>query len=119
MEAKREWELDHLKQMIDIHKHMATLSVAGLLVTVNVTMSIFKNPEWKYFAFISIAGFIMCILSSLISQLSHIDKIKNEKIYSYPLRNKFAFPIAISIVGIIVGIIFICFFVFLNWRVIS
>jgi hypothetical protein len=115
MERKREREVDHLKQMIDIHKHMATLSVAGLLVTLNITTNLFDNPEWKMFAFASVAGFVACILSSVISQLSHIDKLKDEVIYIYPLKKQFAIPVAFSILGIIVGVISICFFVLLNW----
>ena len=44
-------------------------------------------------------------MSSILSQFNHVDAGKKEMIYSYPLTNKFASPIALSILGLLLGVI--------------
>ncbi len=101
--------------MIDVQRHMALLSFSGLILGANLSIKLFENPQYKILALISLLGFFVCVVSSILSQFNHVDASKNEVIYSYPLTYKFASPIALSILGLMVGIISMAVFVLLNW----
>ncbi len=101
--------------MIDVQRHMAVLSFVGLVLAVNLSINIFEIPQYKILALSSILGFFVCVVSSIFSQFNHVDASKREVIYSYPLTNKFASPIALSICGLLVGVISLAAFVLLNW----
>lgn len=115
MDNKRETDLEHLKSMIGYVRHMGLLSFAGLVLTSNLSIKIFSDPSWKFFAFLSVAGFLLGILFSLLSQINHIDRIRKDAIYELPLSNKFALPTALCLVGVLSGVIFMAAFVLLNW----
>lgn len=111
----RDKELDHLKLMIDMHRHIALLSFAGLVLTSNLTINLFKTPEYKWLALVSVFSFLLCIIFSEISQLSHIDKSKDKVIYIYPLTNKFASLVGLSIISLLLGVVFLSLFILINW----
>lgn len=115
MEDIRQRDLDHLKLMIDYHRHLGLLSFAGLVLTANLSMKIFECPNWKTYALFSIGGFFTAICSSLLSQINHIDLSRKDIIYETPIPNKFALPIVFSMLGTIVGVICMAAFVLLNW----
>ncbi|MBQ4845048.1 hypothetical protein [Pseudoalteromonas sp. MMG005] len=108
-------DLEHLKSMVDYLRHLGLLSFAGLVLTSNLSIKMFTDPTWKIFAFLSVAGFFLGIVSSLLSQVGHIDRIRKDPIYELPLSNNFALPTALCLVGVLAGIMFMAAFVLLNW----
>lgn len=114
-QKQRQIDFDYLKLTIDFHRHMAMLSFAGLVLASNVSINLFKSPQYKILAFISIVSFFVCILSSILSQAGHIDASKKETIYTYPLPYKFALPIGLSLVGLLFGVVSLAGFILLNW----
>ena len=115
IDQQRKIDFEHLKLMIDVQRHMAILSFAGLMLTANFSIKIFPSPDYKSFALFSLLGFFVCILFSLLSQINHIDASKKKTIYRSPLGNKFASPIAINMLGFIIGVVSIAAFILLNW----
>ena len=115
IQEKRQIDLEHLKLMIDVQRHMAVLSFAGLILAANLSIKLFEDPQYKILALVSMLSFFVCVVSSILSQFNHVDASKKEMIYSYPLTNKFAAPIALSILGLLLGVITLATFVLLNW----
>ena len=115
MDDNNKMDSEHLKSMIDYLRHLGLLSFAGLVLTSNLSIKMFTDPSWKIFAFLSVAGFFLGVISSLLSQVAHIDRIRKNPIYEVPLSNGFAMPTALCLVGVLAGIIFMAAFVLLNW----
>jgi len=114
-QEQRQIDLEHLKLMIDVQRHMAVLSFVGLILAANLSIKLFDCPQYKIAALISMAGFFICVVSSILSQFNHVHASKKKVIYSYPLTNKFAAPIAWSILGLFIGVISLAVFVLVNW----
>jgi len=115
-EAQRGIDLEHVKLMIDVLRHMSVLSFLGLVLTANLAIKLFEEPQYKFCAFISIFAFFVCIVSSILSQFRHVDASLNPIIYgSRTESHKFRLPIALSIAGLLFGVIFLAAFVIINW----
>ena len=57
-QENRQIDLEHLKLMIDVQRHMAVLSFAGLILAANFSIKLFENPQYKIFALGSMLGFL-------------------------------------------------------------
>ena len=113
---QREIDFNHLKLMIDVHRHMAVLSYVGLALVLNTSTKLLEVSQYKMFAAISVVGFFICIASSVITQFNHVDASKNKIIYTKgAIPNNFAWPIILSVVGLALGIVPLAFFVLINW----
>ena len=111
----RNRDLEHLKLMIEYIRHLGLLSFAGLVLTSNLSIKMFIEPSWKFFAFLSIAGFFLCVVCSLLSQISHIDRVREDSIYNIPLDRNITLSTSLCIVGVLLGVISMAAFVLLNW----
>ena len=60
-------------------------------------------------------AFLIALIASMMAQINHIDLCSREVIYEYPLKLKFALPIAFTMGMSLMGITFMGAFAFLNW----
>jgi hypothetical protein len=110
-QEQRKIDFEHLKLMIDVQRHMAVMSLAGLVLAANILTRPDGFLQNKVLVYISIAGFFICIVSSILSQFNHIDASKNKVIYTYPLTYKFGSPIAFSMLGLLSGVFSLAAFI--------
>ncbi|MDY6944022.1 MAG: hypothetical protein SVU69_13550 [Pseudomonadota bacterium] len=108
-------DFQHLKLMIDFQRHLGLLSFAGIVLTTNLSLTIFEDPGVRFLAFLAVASFFTSIMSSVMSQVVHIDRTKKDVIYEYPLEHRFAVPTVLSGIGVLSGVAFMAVFVLLNW----
>lgn len=59
MRDEEERDFDHLRLMIDLHRHITLLSFAGLVLTANLARRIFESPSYEYLAVLSIVLFFV------------------------------------------------------------
>jgi hypothetical protein len=115
----REKNLEHLKLMIDVQRHIAILSFAGLMFITNISTRLFNPPIARELAIFSSVCFLITIISSVLSQLNHVGASTHQQIYDYPLKNGFVIPIALTISGLSMGVIFLVVFTIINWYGVS
>lgn len=80
MSQKREFQthLDRIegyKSFYDLFKHVTTLSTGSVLILTAFLEKFFKNPEWKLLIGITLALFIISIISSLLAMIGYGGKI--------------------------------------------
>lgn len=112
---KRERELCHLKMMVDYHRHLALISFAAVVLTANLTIKLYEEPKIVGMAFGSILFFFVSVVSSMLAQIHHIDLVRKEVIYNYPLPHRFLWPMLLSMLGAAFGMVLLSGFVMVNW----
>ena len=115
MNEKRERDICHLKLMIDYHRHLCILSFGALVLTANFFDKTIEGFGVKVFLLISIAAFFISVFSSILAQIHHIDLARKDVIYDHPLSHSFVWPMLLSMVGAICGVVFLGVTVFSIW----
>jgi len=57
--------VETLKYQSDYFKHVTTLSTGSILIIVALVEGVFKSPEGIVFIWLSILGFLVCLVSSV------------------------------------------------------
>jgi hypothetical protein len=64
---KKPDKLELFKAMADYLKHVTTLSTGSIVLITTFLEKLFAKPEWKIIVVVSIVGFMVSVLSSMIA----------------------------------------------------
>lgn len=106
MKDKKELRIDYIK-------HLNTLSTGSIVVFATFLKDIFKEPEFEYLGMLSLAGFIVSVITAVISYTFEVLQPKGMTLTTF---FKFIDNLATYLmwIGFLVGILSLAIFGILN-----
>lgn len=114
-----EAKIEYIKNIIDYHKVLITLSSALVVLAPSLISNVFKNPQYTWLLGATIIGFIYTVLSSLVTMFilnNNMQYQDNNKYWAHNLESPYltSFAMFSSIGVFMVTILGMASFIFIN-----
>jgi hypothetical protein len=109
------YEIEFHKSFYEYLKHISTLSTGSILLLAAFLEKLFLQPEWKFLVGVSIGGFLVAVISTVISYTLFLFHFPGRRIEQDQWEEKvFTSSVLIAWLGFLTGVIALAFFILRN-----
>lgn len=108
-------QMERYKLLTDYLKHLTTLSTGSILLLAAFLEKIFHNPSYKSFVVLSLTGFMISVVASIIAHTyAIIDFPGDEPTFRREQANIGSYALLIAWLGFLVGVACLTIFAMIN-----